>query len=235
LKIIHVSDTHYGPYTSLSYLEKVVKKVNALKGDLVVLTGDYVHRTRRSVEPGIGVLSGLRARYGVLAVLGNHDHWEGTELCRTMFHRIKIPLLDNRHVYLTPEGIRNSPQCDRSICLAGVGDLWEDEVSFKKALEGIPPAMPRIVLSHNPDTAEMIDQTQRVDLLIAGHTHGGQVKLPLYESMFAPTQFGHTYLGGLCEGPECIVLVSRGVGLAGVPVRFFVPPEIAVITLKERK
>ncbi|MBI4559962.1 MAG: metallophosphoesterase [Candidatus Hydrogenedentes bacterium] len=231
LRIIHVSDTHYGPFTGLSYLEEVVQQVNRLRGDLVLLTGDYVHYTARAVESGIALLGNLESRFGAMAVLGNHDHWEGVERCRAAFARIGIPLLDNHRVFLDREGPVAKPEGGRTLCIAGVGDLWEDEVRIDQALGGVPEDTPRILLSHNPDVAETLRATNRVDLMLSGHTHGGQVYIPGFGALVVPSRYGDKYVGGLCRGPCCPVIVSRGVGLAGIPIRFCVPPEIGVITL----
>lgn len=232
-RMIHVSDTHYGPFVSMRTLEHAVKVINSLKGDLVVLTGDYMHKTKRSLKPGVGVLAGMKGRLGAVAVLGNHDHWEGTRDCYKAFDGIRVPLLDNRHLYLTPDGLAGNGRYPkgRTLCLAGVGDLWEDEVSYRKALYGVDERMPRIVLGHNPDVAEMIDPALRVDLLLSGHTHGGQIALPLLGPPKVG-EYGYKYIGGLCKGPRCPVVVSRGVGMSGLPLRLNVPPELCVITLQ---
>lgn len=230
-RLIHVSDTHYGPFVSLSFLRHVVDRVNALEGDLIVLTGDYVHRSSKAIEPGIGLFQKLKSRYGAVGVLGNHDHWEGAEDCRRMFEGIGIPLVDNRHIYLRPNGLTETQEDGDALCVAGVGDLWEDDVSFSRALEGVAPHVPRIVLSHNPDVAETMDDTHRVDAMFSGHTHGGQVRLPVLGAI-TPSKYGEKYLGGLCTGPRCPVIVSRGIGLGGIPIRFRVAPEIGVVTLK---
>lgn len=232
IRLIHVSDTHYGPYTSLTFLEEAIQQAGELDGAVILLTGDYVHFTPRAVEPGIELLAGLRSRFGAVAVLGNHDHWEGAQACRAVFNRIGLPLIDNGRLYLTPDGITNQPREGQSLCLAGVGDMWEDEVSFLKALGGVPQSVPRFLLSHNPDVAELIDHRYRIDLILSGHTHGGQVSLPGIGAPYTPSRHGDKYVAGLCDGPRCPVLVSRGVGLAGIPIRFRVRPELAVVTLK---
>ena len=231
LRIIHVSDTHYGPYTALPYLEYVAERANRLDGDLVVLTGDYVHKTPRAIERGIGVLGNFKGRLGSVAVLGNHEHWEGAEFCRSAFARIGVPLLDNRHVYVSPRGFSTTCSPGSSLCLAGVGDLWEGNVLFDQAFEGVPDGVPRIVLSHNPQAAELVRPGQRVDRMLAGHTHGGQVKAPRLGAVFPPRARGGAYAGGLCYCPYFPIIVSRGLGLACIPVRFRVPPELGVVTL----
>lgn len=232
VRLVHLTDTHFGPFVSMGYLERAFEKANRLGGDLIVLTGDYIHKTPRSLEPGIRVLGQLKARLGVAAVLGNHDHWEGTEHCKDVFRQIRIPLIDNDRLFLTPEGLSKEPVPGRSLCLAGVGDLWEDEVCYERAVGGVEPEVPRVVLAHNPDVAEMIQPGTRVDLILSGHTHGGQVRLPLVGVPFSVTNYGKKYLGGICQGPECPVIVGRGVGQSGVPLRLGVPPEIGVITLR---
>ncbi|MCX5770212.1 MAG: metallophosphoesterase, partial [Candidatus Hydrogenedentes bacterium] len=218
LRIIHVSDTHYGPYNSLSQIEQAIKAANALRGDLVMLTGDYVHFTPSSIDTGIGVLSTLKARHGAVAVLGNHEHWEGAAYCRRTFQRTGIPLLDNKRLFLNPGGLTDEPD-PGSICIAGLGDYWEDELLFDEALRGVPRDMPRLLLSHNPAAAEFVGPGRRVDLMFSGHTHGGQVRVPGLPVM-GLSKIERKYLGGLCTGPNCTLVVSRGVGMAGLPVRF---------------
>ncbi|GMW01375.1 MAG: hypothetical protein AMXMBFR84_25120 [Candidatus Hydrogenedentota bacterium] len=234
MRLLQISDTHCGPMMSMSFLHHVIDQANRISADAVLLTGDYVHRTPMAVEPGIGLFNALRSRCGAVAVLGNHDHWEGKEACVAMFKQVGIPLIDNRRVYLSANGFQSEYMPD-SICVAGVGDLWCDDVLMSEALAGVPLEMPRILLSHNPDVAETMDAQHRVDLMISGHTHGGQVRLPLLGTPIVPSRYGSKYAGGLCRGPRCRVLVSRGVGIAVLPVRFRVPPEIGLITLQKEQ
>src|SRR6185436_5967083 len=114
----------------------------------------------------------------------------------------------------------------RTLCIGGLGDLLTDFVSMNLALEGVDPAIPRVVLAHNPDTAESRQcvgipglPPHRVDLMLSGHTHGGQVKLPLIGSPAIPSRFGQKYAGGLVQGPSFPVIVSRGIGMSLFPVR----------------
>ncbi len=231
-RIVHVSDTHYGPYNGLPYLYNAAEQANKLRGDLVLLTGDYVHHTPLSVEKGVGMLTAFESRMGSIAVLGNHDHWEGVDQVRAHFRRAGIPLIDNKRLFLTPDGVRPEPAPGESVCIAGVGDLWDDEVLVDEVLTGLPADMPRLMLSHNPDVAEDLDGTHRVDVMFSGHTHGGQVKVPGLGAPVVPSRYGAKYAGGLCQGPHCPVVVSRGVGVAFLPVRVGVPPEIGLVTLR---
>ncbi|MBI2425545.1 MAG: metallophosphoesterase [Candidatus Hydrogenedentes bacterium] len=232
LRIAHISDTHYGPFITLEYLTHAINLVNGADPDLVVLTGDYIHRTPHAIADGIGVLRRLKAPLGVVGVLGNHDHWEGPEACKRRFAEMGIPLVDNTRLFLTAKGLADTPgkEC---LCVAGVGDLWTDRVRPKDALAGVPAAMPRLLLSHNPDVAETrLYPDDRVDLMLSGHTHGGQVALPGWGPLLLPSAFGQKYAGGLVEGPHCRVLISRGVGMAALPIRIGVPPEVPIITLR---
>ena len=230
-RIVHVSDTHYGPFVSLEFIKAVLQQVNALRPDLVVLTGDYVHRNRIGIRDGIRVFRELESRFGAVAVLGNHDHWENAAECREAFADLQLPLVDNDHRYLTPSGWTHTP-VPNAVCIGGVGDLWEDTIDFSRAVGKSHARMPRLVLSHNPDAAELVPPDLRIDAMFCGHTHGGQLRLPIFGVPATVTVHGNKYLGGLCRGPYCPVVVSRGVGLGGIPLRFRVPPEICVATLR---
>lgn len=233
LRLVHLSDTHYGPYISLGFLRRVVRRVNALRPDLVALTGDYVHRTAAAIPDGIGVFAGLRARLGAVAVLGNHDHWEGAKRCRQAFAGTRVKLLDNRRLFLTADGLTQRPTPGgEPLCMAGLGDLWEGDPDWRAALGGVAAETPRILLAHNPDLAELLPTGLRVDLMLCGHTHGGQVRLPWLGAPFVPSRHGQRYIGGLCRGPTGPVVVSRGVGLAALPARLGVPPELGLLTLR---
>ncbi|MCC6154550.1 MAG: metallophosphoesterase [Candidatus Hydrogenedentes bacterium] len=230
-RIIHISDTHYGPFISLPYIRAVIEQANALQGDLIILTGDYVHNTPLAIGAGVNVLKHVKARLGVVATLGNHDHWEGADAVRAAFSEIRLPLIDNSRRFVSRDGIHDEPIVNESICIGGTGDLWEDKTRFDLALADAPDTMPRILLSHNPDTAELVEPGTRIDLMCSGHTHGGQVRVPGFGTPITPSAYGQKYAGGMCNGPRCPVLVSRGVGMAIMPVRFGVPPELGEITL----
>jgi len=231
LRLVHITDTHYGQFVDLAFLREVVRAANACLPHLVVLTGDYVYGSPRAIAAGIGVFSGLTSTWGAVAVLGNHDHWEGAPQCRAAFAQAGILLLDNGRRFLSPSGWSEEASRE-ALCIAGVGDLWEDEVDFGRALADVPDWMPRLVLSHNPDAAERVPEGMRVDLMLSGHTHGGQVRLPGLGAPMVPSAFGQKYVRGLCAGPRCPVLVSQGVGLAVLPARLGAMPEIGVVTLR---
>ena len=233
--IAHISDTHYGPFVSIDQIRHAIKMANDLAPDFTVLTGDYVHRTRKAIDLGVGIFSEVRAKHGVAAVLGNHDHWEDAVACRKVFEQIGLPAIDGSRLFLNATGRVDSARPGEGICLAGIGDLWEDVVNIGQTLRGVDPEVPRILLSHNPDVAEDRSHQERIDLMLSGHTHGGQISVPYRGTIIVPSAFGQRYAGGWCEGPTHPVIVSRGVGLAVMPYRFRVRPEIVHITLHETR
>ena len=229
-----VTDTHHGPGVGLSYLEEVVAMTNALRPDIVALGGDYVQRARfhhlqrrgshrHYIAPGVGVLGGLRAPLGRFAVLGNHDRRESTLLTRRALAANRFVELTNTGVWLERGGAR--------LWLCGVDDWATGRPDLRAALGDTRPGDACLLLSHNPDIVERI-RDPRVDLVLSGHTHGGQVVLPLVGAPFTASRYGQKYVHGLVQGPSARVYVSRGVGTIGPPVRFGAPPEVTFITLR---
>jgi predicted MPP superfamily phosphohydrolase len=127
---------------------------------------------------------------------------------------------------------------DDGLAICGVGDLWFDVPDYDRALGGLPASMPRVLLSHNPDVAEeskFVSSGYRVDLMLSGHLHGGQVWIPGIGAPWCPSYYGSKYARGLVQGPTTRVFTSPGLGTAGLPVRFNATPEISVIELRRAK
>ena len=222
-KIAHLTDLHAGRLCGAEYLSRVVETTNAASPDLIVLTGDFVTR-RSAVRPELSdVLSALHAPGGKFAVLGNHDHAANPRRIQRLLEAADIEVLTNTRRILRRGG--------DPLCLAGVDDLRRGRPDLRAALAGVDEAVPRLLLSHNPDMAEMIPPDLRVDLLICGHTHGGQVRLPFGPPLFMPVRH-RKYDAGMVQGPRCPVYVSRGIGMVGVPIRFNCRPELPVFTLR---
>ncbi len=222
--IVHLTDIHYGSLVPLELVAYIVRRTNSLPGDITVCTGDYVHKNDLPdpVDEVWPVLSQLEAPAGVYSVLGNHDHWASTR--RSLYWlRRSGQNLRQRAVPIERGGQR--------IWLGGVGDLWEDAPSIDGAFQGLPPDECKLVLAHNPDTADLPRQT-RIDLMISGHTHGGQVRLPFYGPLVLPVK-NKRYSSGIIDTPDMKLFISRGIGWAGYPVRFNCPPEIAVLVLEK--
>lgn len=223
LRVIHLTDLHYGPLMPLEILAKVVQKTNELKKDIVVCTGDYVRGAdaARRLDGIWSVMSKLRAPEGVYTVLGNHDHWADTEESVRCLNTSGHVNLRHKAVPLSRDG--------KTLWLAGAGDLWEDHVNLDQVLEDVPDEACRIVLAHNPDTADT-DYTTRVDLMISGHTHGGQVKIPFIGTPMLPVK-NKAYSSGFVKSHKTGVFISRGIGWAAIPLRFNCFPEIAILRL----
>jgi predicted MPP superfamily phosphohydrolase len=223
LRIIHLTDLHYGPLMPLEILGKVIQKTNELEKDIVVCTGDYVRgaAAARRIDGIWSVMADLRAPEGVYTVLGNHDHWASTEQSVCWLNTSGHINLRHKAVPLTRKGT--------SIWLGGAGDLWEDHVNLDQVLKDVPDDACRIVLAHNPDTADT-DYTARVDLMISGHTHGGQVKIPFIGAPLLPVK-NKAYTSGFVRSHKTNVFISRGIGWAALPVRFNCFPEIAILNI----
>lgn len=223
IRIVHLTDLHYGLLVPLAVIRHVVQRANRLPRDLVVCTGDYVHErgATRQIDEVWPLLSHLTAPLGVYSVLGNHDHWADTGRSRQWLRETKQDL---RHKVRAIEKDR------QRLWLAGAGDLWEDHRNLDEILAGVPAADCRIVLAHNPDTADSAFSV-RVDLMICGHTHGGQVNIPFVGPPVLPVR-NKDYSSGLKISPRGLgVFISKGIGWAIYPVRFNCPPEIAVLEL----
>jgi predicted MPP superfamily phosphohydrolase len=236
LRAVHLTDIHHGPWMSRDDIRQVVDAANELRPDLILLTGDYVQESAAYARPVVEELARLKPRFATLAVLGNHDWWDNPQLLRREFTRAGIRVLDNGRCVLTPDG-RLLPDAREGLALCGIGDLWEDRPDYGLALAGLPTSLPRLLLSHNPDAAEepeLVRSGLRVDLMVSGHTHGGQIRLPLLGTPVIPSRYGSKYAQGLIQGPICPVFVSRGIGTSQLPVRLGVLPEIAVLELRQR-
>jgi len=210
----------------------MVEQTNALNPHLICLTGDYVHRSPEYIRPLADALADLRASIGLVGVLGNHDWQEDAALTRQEFARVGVRLIDNTRLVLTSNRKLNDGASE-GLCIAGVGDLWKHTQDYQAALGNLPEKMPRILLAHNPDTAEEpgLRAAPRVDLMLSGHTHGGQIYVPGLGTPVVPSRYGQKYAQGLVQGPACPVYVSCGLGMALLPVRIGVLPEIASIEL----
>lgn len=234
LRLGFMSDLHCGPVNSQDYLMGAVRAMNDLKPDVIVLPGDFVSVSGEYFPRAAELLSELRPRItgALLGTLGNHDHWHGLELARAQLPAAGLHIVENRHLILTPR--RELSSGGRGLCLAGVGDLWEDKPDLHLALAGVPEDVPRLVMCHNPDVAEwQAEGAPRVDLMLSGHTHGGQVSFPVIGPPLLPSDFGQKYAEGLVQAPSFPVFVTRGVGVGGIPVRLGVRPEIVLFELTQ--
>ncbi|MCR5661795.1 MAG: metallophosphoesterase [bacterium] len=226
--VVLISDVHRGPYVSMEYLNKVSQAINALEPDIIVIAGDSVYLKPVFFDDACRFISSLKAKIGIFGTLGNHDHWEGASIARRKFPQAGLRLLDNDRVFIDAQGQVTDNVPAEGICLGGVGDLWEDKVDFEAACALAPRDMPRIVISHNPEAAELSTAGQcRIDVMLAGHMHGGQVALPVVGAILVPANYGNKYVSGWAQGPHFPVYVTNGIGMTVLPVRYGPRPEIS--------
>lgn len=238
VRIVQISDTHLGPIVSATHVRNAVGLALRARPDMVVLTGDYIHMGTDHIEQAALLFAPLTARggptLGVLGVLGNHDFYGDAARMRSALERGGVRMIDNTRVFLDPiaRAWRDRASAG-ALCFAGLGDLDEDATDVRAALADVPEETPRIMLCHQPDTLELPEvRGQRIDLALCGHTHGGQIALPFVGTPIVPSRYGQKYAGGLVRGPAGPVIVSRGVGMSLLPVRWNVPPEVVEITLR---
>jgi uncharacterized protein len=242
LTITVIADLHAGgPDMPLPDVQRIVDTANALKSDLVVMLGDY--RTsfhtferyhfaiERIADPvWAAELGRLRAPLGVWAILGNHDWWYDLAGVRDALAGVRIPLLENQAVLLGREGER--------FWLAGIGDQLARPLGrgrfrgvddLSGTLAQVTTDDPVILLAHEPDIFPRVPE--RVALTFAGHTHGGQIRLPLIWPAFVPSKYGTRYAYGHVVERDRHLIVSGGLGTSIIPARLGVPPEIVHVTL----
>jgi predicted MPP superfamily phosphohydrolase len=236
-RIVHLTDIHYNMVSGRRFLQRIIDRSNSLDPDIYALTGDFVTHNPDKMEHCLELLSHLKAPDGVLATRGNHDYGVSLEGMRSICGRAGIRLLENQHVVITPHRHRtlapgrSHGDLRPELVFAGVGDLWEGMADPGMALEGAPRDAPRVLLSHNPQVAEIVSAGQQVALQLSGHTHGGQIR-PFNRSLRVFTDGSSKYVSGLVRAPHTAVYVSRGVGTSAFYMRWNCRPEIALITLR---
>lgn len=225
LRIALLTDLHAGGGRPLSLVHRAVRLTMAKRPHLIALTGDFAADDAPSFGPVLEALQGLRAPLGVYAVPGNHDFEVGIgRWHREVTAEPGIIDLTNRVRMLHVDGAR--------FCVAGVDDLHEGHPT----LDPLPPSAERdftLLLAHTPDHAEKLCGSENaVDLVLAGHTHGGQVRLPFAGAMIKSVKHDELYEAGLRRRPWTQVYTSRGLGTIHLPIRFLCRPEVAVIHLR---
>jgi predicted MPP superfamily phosphohydrolase len=232
-RIVHLSDFHCSRQVTPAYLAEAAALAQEQAGDIVVLTGDFVHKGYRHVAGVAQVLGRLRAPLGVYAVLGNHDYSVrnalGLRRYRHLYRAVTdalraqdIRVLDNEAVTLL--------RGEHRLHLAGVADLWSKTCNPDRALAGLDGQAPCVLLAHNPCTIERLRENQRCDLMLSGHTHGGQINLPRLGRVTLGRN-GKRFAAGMYRHGNTYLYVHKGVGF-GFRVRYGVRPEVAVFHLR---
>ncbi|WP_263358703.1 metallophosphoesterase [Acidicapsa ligni] len=235
VRIVQLSDIHMDEFTEPFFLRHVVQRINALQPDIVLLTGDYVSANERAASFAIGaawqcagILKELTCpqRY---SILGNHDVIVGTDEVTEALTASGIPVLNNTHLPLERNGDR--------IWLAGLDDPLAGHANAESAIPASirnVPNEPVILMCHGPDYIDHILRHpvgRSIDLTLSGHTHGGQVRIPLTPAFNLPPM-GQKYVEGHFQLGTMQLYVNRGIGTVGLPFRFNCPPEITHITLR---
>jgi hypothetical protein len=236
LTITVIADLHAGgPHITLPHVARIVDTANALHSDLIVLLGDFKAHYKLPIEPiqdslWGGELARLRAPLGVWAILGNHDWWFDHSGVRKALADARIPLLENDAMLLDTHGGK--------FWLAGIGDQlahWIGPGRFR-GVDDLPGTLSRIrtddpvvLLVHEPDIFTRVPE--RVSLTLAGHTHGGQIRVPFVWPYFVPSRYGARFAYGHIVEDGRHMIVSGGLGTSTIPARLGVPPEILHVTL----
>lgn len=227
LRVAAISDIHAGaPHIKLDKIRHLVEMTNAAQPDLILLPGDFVIQNvigGKFIEPTTlaAELKGLKAPLGVFATLGNHDWWYNAPRIKQAFEQAGIRVLDNQAVTIKQNG--------KTFWLAGFADQWEGNPNIPETLAQITDDSPVIAFTHNPDLFPALPN--RIALTVAGHTHGGQIALPLIGRLVVPSKFKQRYAAGLVIENDKQLFVTTGVGTSIIPARFGVTPEIALLTI----
>lgn len=231
LRIVQVSDIHFMEYTEPAFVRHVVGEINRLRPDLVLLTGDYVtmapiekHRAAAYAPIVADLLGGIACphRYGVL---GNHD-WMVDGLAVTeSLKAVNIPILHNANVPFERDGAR--------FWIAGIMDAlsWESDVPAAMPKHSLKDREPVLLMAHEPDILPAVARLNQVDLMLSGHTHGGQVRFPFLPPLMLPP-LGKRFVEGHFQMGRTQLYVNRGIGSVGLPFRFNCPPELTELTLQ---
>jgi predicted MPP superfamily phosphohydrolase len=228
LRIAVISDIHVDNwFITEKKLRTIVERTNQQQPDLIVILGDYMSSNgwvTHRVEPEVfgPILKDLHAPLGVYSVLGNHDWWYSGVKVRRGLEQNGIKVLENEAAQVDVRGT--------SLWLVGLADLWTRPQRISETVAKAPEGQPVIVLTHNPDIFPNVPQ--RVQLVLAGHTHGGQVRFPIIGSVVQSSDYGDRWERGDVFEDNHHLFVTSGIGTSIVPVRFGLPPEIVILTLK---
>jgi len=220
-RIVQLSDIHHGPFSDPSQIERAVDTANRLQPDIIALTGDYISKERHYAAPCAEMLGRLRARFGVYAVLGNHDHWVDAALITDLFRAEGITMLVNQGMRFELNG--------SAFWLAGVDDTMVGLEDISLALAGSREDEMKLLLAHNPIVLRRAARAD-VDLVLSGHTHGGQVALRSEPSASGGPR--RRFLKGLGRFGNTQIYVNRGLGTVVLPIRYGCPPEVSLLELR---
>ena len=228
IKIGVMSDFHAGAFDNKEIILQSIAAINAEKPDFITILGDYMNaqttRDSKSLEKNSYIFETLRsleAPQGIYAVLGNHDHWIDAHFVQDKLSRLPAQILTNQGIIL-----------DNGLAMAGIDDLLKGSPDLKKAMANIPPETTTILLSHNPDVNLQLNDEARIGLVISGHTHGGQIRIPFAKwAPWVPCSLRYRQSGLIRETIDRSTFVTKGIGTTIIPVRVACPADIAILRL----
>lgn len=224
-RIVQIGDLHLDDWSKPARLHRIAEMVNAEDPDLIVITGDFASYSAGRLDTGrlVGALRRLRAQDGVLAILGNHDYLTDVKLIRRCIREAGLTELLNEVVTLG--------RGDSELHVAGVDDVMEGRSRLDLVLRDLPASGAAVLLAHEPDFADVAAATGRFDLQLSGHSHGGQVRLPVIGRAVLPP-FSQRYTRGLHRVGGMLAYTNRGLGTVHARMRFGCRPEITAISLR---
>jgi predicted MPP superfamily phosphohydrolase len=229
LRVAQISDIHMGGWMNLDRFQQVADLILAEKPDVLLITGDFLighdftNDSWQSIQDLVQVLSPLTKTLPSFAVLGNHDYWTDPKVIRQMLFSCGITDLTNTVFTFTREG--------DNLHLCGVDDVWEGDVRLDRVIAQLKDNSAAILLAHEPDYADTSAATEKFDLQISGHTHGGQVAIPFFGPPILP-YLGRKYPRGLYKVGNMLQYTNRGVGMNRLAIRINCPPEITIFVLE---
>lgn len=222
LRLLLISDVHVGgPDMPPERLHRIVGQINRLSPDIVLIAGDLVTDKRLATrhyshDEAVAPLAGLRPRLATIAVLGNHDHWRDAAAARRALSRAGIRLLENQAVQVGP------------LAVGGLDDDFTGRADLPATLEALKALEgPRLILSHSPDP--FADPAPGVFLMLAGHTHCGQIAPPLIGPLSTMSEYGHRYACGMVREGGRTLIVTAGLGTSGIPLRLGAVPDMWLV------
>jgi predicted MPP superfamily phosphohydrolase len=222
-RIAQLSDVHCGPHTPPERVARWVERINRLEADLVAVTGDLITSGTRYVQAVAEALSGLRGRDGVYACMGNHDYFTDGEGFAALLAEKGLRVLRNQGELVERDGAR--------LYVAGVDDTWTGRDDVEGTVRRRPDGVPMLLLAHDPNLFPQAAALE-VELTLSGHTHGGQLAIPLFGRRLTLARIITPFTAGLYRRKRSLLYVNRGAGTTGPPVRLGAPAEIALITLR---
>ena len=220
MKIVFVSDFHLSKFAKRR-MNRIIQTVNKQNADIIISGGDYyiMHSAQPSMDSNkiAKLMSKMKSKYGIYSVLGNHDYYKDGDSIKNALQNEGILVLENSNTSIDING--------KTLYIAGISDMQTTYYNLDKALYNTEK--PTILISHSPDITPQAKH--RADLILSGHTHGGQVRIPFFGAVIVPSKYGKRYESGFIEN---IVYVIRGLGTSLFKIRFNCAPEITVIDYK---